>query len=48
MIAHICGTPLDPQDYSKSIELLKEYGIITMPTNAQAAKLAAMIATRIK
>ncbi len=43
IIAHICGTPLDPQDYSKSLELLEKLGIITMPTNAQAAKLAAMI-----
>lgn len=47
IIAHICGTPLDPQDYSKSLELLEAFGIITMPTNAQAAKLAAKIATQI-
>ncbi|MCK4849411.1 MAG: hypothetical protein KAT16_10310, partial [Candidatus Heimdallarchaeota archaeon] len=46
IIAHVCGTPLDPQDYSKSLELLEKFGIISMPTNAQAAKLAAMIATR--
>jgi len=45
IIAHVCGTPLDPQDFSKSLELLKTLGIITMPTNAQAAKLAAMIVT---
>ena len=44
IIAHVCGTPLDPQDYSKSLELLKSFGIITMPTNAQAAKLAVLIA----
>jgi FdrA protein len=46
IIAHVCGTPLDPQDYNKSLEFLDEYGIITMPTNAQAAKLAAQIVTR--
>jgi hypothetical protein len=43
IIAHVCGTPLDPQDYQGSLDLLKSYGIITLPTNAQAARFAAMI-----
>jgi succinyl-CoA synthetase alpha subunit len=46
IVAHVCGTPLDPQDYQKSIDKLNEYGIFVMPTNAQAARLAALIATK--
>ena len=48
IIAHICGTPLDPQDYQKSIQILTTHGIHIMPTNAQAAKLAVLITTRKK
>ncbi len=48
IIAHICGTELDPQDYSKSYTMLKDLGIIVMPSNAQAARLAALIANRGK
>ncbi len=46
IIAHVCGTQLDPQDYNKSIERLTDHGVIVMPTNAQAARLAALIALR--
>ena len=46
IIAHVCGTELDPQDVKKSIALLNDLGIIVMPTNAQAAKLAALIVAR--
>ena len=46
IIAHVCGTPLDPQDYQKSLDKLNEYGVFVMPTNAQAARLAALIANR--
>ncbi len=46
IIAHVCGTQLDPQDYEDSVNRLNSHGIITMPTNAQAAKLATLIALR--
>ncbi len=46
IVAHVCGTPLDPQDYNNSLNRLASHGIITMPTNAQAAKLAALIALK--
>ena len=46
IIAHVCGTPLDPQDYNESLTRLASHGIITMPTNAQAAKLATLITLR--
>jgi hypothetical protein len=48
IIAHVCGTPLDPQEYEKSLNILTSHGIILMTTNAQAAKLAALIALRKK
>ncbi|MHA1966717.1 MAG: acyl-CoA synthetase FdrA [Candidatus Hodarchaeales archaeon] len=48
IVAHICGTELDPQDYSKSFELLDGLGITVMSSNAQAARLAALIAIRGK
>ena len=38
----------DPQDYESSLNRLASHGIILMPTNAQAAKLAALIALRKK
>ncbi len=46
IVTHVCGTDLDPQDIKKSMTLLNDLGIHVMPTNAQAAKLAALIATR--
>jgi succinyl-CoA synthetase alpha subunit len=46
IIAHVCGTPLDPQDYKDSLNRLASHGIIIMSTNAQVAKLAALIALR--
>ncbi len=45
IVAHVCGTELDPQDYLTSIQKLKNSGIIVMPSNAQAARLAALIIT---
>lgn len=46
IIAHICGTELDPQDIKKSITSLKDLGIHVISSNAQAARLAALIALR--
>lgn len=46
VIAHVCGTDLDPQNYKQSVRLLEEANAIVMPTNAQAARLAALVATR--
>ncbi|HEC65832.1 MAG TPA: acyl-CoA synthetase FdrA [bacterium] len=46
VIASIVGTDLDYQDLDKQKKLLEDLGVIIMPTNAQAARLAALIATR--
>ena len=34
------------QNYQKQVKLLEEIGAIIMPSNAQAARMAALIATK--
>jgi FdrA protein len=46
-IASVCGTERDPQVLSNQVEKLKNAGIIVLPTNAQAAQLAARILERL-
>ncbi|KXG74262.1 acyl-CoA synthetase FdrA [Thermotalea metallivorans] len=46
-IASICGTEQDPQNLRKQEERLKEAGVVVMPSNAQAARMAAKILKRI-
>ncbi len=46
VVASIVGTSLDHQEFHKQSKLLEDVGVIIMPSNAQAAKLAALIATR--
>ena len=46
VVASIVGTSLDPQEIEKQYKLLEDVGVIIMPSNAQAARLAALIATR--
>jgi FdrA protein len=46
IVAHVCGTELDPQDLDTSISELSSNGVYVMPSNAQAARLAALITTR--
>ncbi|ABR46912.1 FdrA family protein [Alkaliphilus metalliredigens QYMF] len=43
VIASICGTEEDPQDLKKSQQRLEEAGVLVMPSNAQAARLASLI-----
>jgi FdrA protein len=40
VIAHVCGTPADPQDSRAQEATLREAGVIVAPTNAAAARLA--------
>ena len=40
VIAHVCGTPDDPQDSRRQTETLTDAGAIVAPTNAAAARLA--------
>ena len=46
VVASIVGTSLDHQEFHKQYKLLEDVGVIIMPSNAQAARLAALIATR--
>lgn len=45
-VGSVCGTAKDPQDLPAQCEKLEEAGVLLMPSNAQAARLAALIATR--
>jgi FdrA protein len=42
VIAHVCGTTLDPQDSESQERTLRDAGVIVAPTNAAAARLAAL------
>jgi FdrA protein len=41
VIAHVCGTPDDPQDARRQEATLREAGVIVAPTNAAAARVVA-------
>jgi FdrA protein len=44
VVASVCGTEQDPQRRSAQIDALRAHDVIVMPSNAQAARLAAGIA----
>jgi succinyl-CoA synthetase alpha subunit len=46
MVASVCGTDADPQRRSAQVEALRAAGAVVMDSNAQAARLAALIARR--
>jgi FdrA protein len=41
VIAHVCGTPGDPQDARRQAAALRDCGVVVAPSNAAAARLAA-------
>jgi FdrA protein len=43
VIAHVCGTPADPQDAERQEATLRDAGVIVAPTNAAAARLARQV-----
>ena len=47
-IASVCGTDLDIQNRSKQVQKLTDAGIIVLPSNIQAAELAAEIILQTK
>jgi FdrA protein len=47
VVASVCGTEQDPQRRSAQIAALRAHDVIVMPSNAQAALLAAAIAARL-
>jgi len=40
VIAHVCGTPEDPQDSRRQEATLRDAGVVVAPTNAAAARAA--------
>ncbi len=48
IVATIVGTSSDPQNYQKQYQVLEELGVILMPSNAQATRMAALIASKGK
>ncbi|MFH1820839.1 MAG: acyl-CoA synthetase FdrA [Methanobacteriota archaeon] len=48
VVANICGTRGDPQDLDDQAKKLRDVGAVLTPSNAQAARMAALIATRGK
>ena len=47
VVASVCGTDSDPQNRAAQVRALESGGVIVMPSNAQAARLAALIAARL-
>ena len=43
VVASVCGTGDDPQDYERQAAMLADAGVIVAPSNADAAAVAAMI-----
>lgn len=46
VLAHVCGTRRDPQGYDRSLTILKDAGVLVLPTNAFAAIAAAGIVAK--
>ena len=47
VVASVCGTDGDVQDRHRQIAALRARDVCVMPSNAQAARLAARIAARL-
>jgi FdrA protein len=47
IIASVCGTPADPQGLTRQEARLAEVGVILAPSNAQAARLAALLVRQV-
>lgn len=45
-VASICGTEEDPQSRELQEELMREAGVVVMPSNAQAARLASLLTSK--
>lgn len=47
-VAHVCGTERDPQDLTSQVKKLEKAGVIVLPTNALASRVAGLIAKGVK
>ncbi len=48
VVASVIGTDEDPQSLKEQEKKLTDYGVVVMPSNAQAARMAALIVSRGK
>ena len=48
VVASVCGTARDPQNLKAQRKKLEDVGAVVMPSNAEAARIAALIATKGK
>ena len=46
VVASVVGTELDPQGLREQERKLEETGVVVLPSNAQATRMAALIVTR--
>ena len=46
VVASVTGTEADPQRRSRQVGALRQAGVLVMDSNAQAARLAALVAAR--
>lgn len=46
VVCSICGTDIDPQGYDHQKEMFEKAGVMVMPSNAQAARVASVIAAK--
>jgi L-asparaginase/Glu-tRNA(Gln) amidotransferase subunit D len=44
VLASVCGTAADPQGLDRQEARLREAGVVLCPSNAEAARLAALVA----
>jgi FdrA protein len=47
VVASVCGTEQDSQRRSTQVDALRAHGVIVMPSNAQAARLTALIGAQL-
>jgi FdrA protein len=47
IVSSVCGTDDDPQGRAAQVKALAAHGVLVMPSNAQAARLATLIAARL-
>jgi FdrA protein len=47
VVASICGTEGDPQNFRQQVKVLEEAGVIVFPSSAQAAQFCALLAASL-
>jgi hypothetical protein len=47
VVACLCGTQADPQDYKEQVRKLTDAGVVVMPSNAQAVRFAMKVLEKI-